>query len=53
MDAIQEYKLQFEKGGRALQKREREDLAEKLARDPTRYMKNPEKLKKDTKERNA
>ena len=47
--AIQEYKQQFEKGGRTLQKREREDMAEKLARDPTRYMKNPEKLEKDKK----
>jgi Mad3/BUB1 homology region 1 len=44
---IQELTKQFESGGRAFQRREREDLAEKLARDPTRYMKNPEKLKKD------
>ncbi|KAI2496625.1 Mad3/BUB1 hoMad3/BUB1 homology region 1 [Fragilaria crotonensis] len=49
-DEITKTKLQFEKGGRTLQKREREDMAEKLARDPTRYMKNPEKLTKDTKE---
>jgi hypothetical protein len=45
---IEELTRQFENGGRALQRREREDLAEKLVRDPTRYMKNPEKLKKDT-----
>jgi Mad3/BUB1 homology region 1 len=50
-EEINENKMQFEKGGRALQKREREDMAEKLARDPTRYMKNPEKLQKDAKER--
>ena len=47
---LNESKMLFEKGGRALQKREREDMAEKLARDPTRYMKNPEKLQKDAKE---
>ena len=51
LEELMKSKLQFEKGGRALQKREREDMAEKLARDPTRYMKNPEKLQKDAKER--
>jgi hypothetical protein len=49
-EELDETKMQFDKGGRALQKREQEDVAEKLARDPTRYMKNPDKLKKDTKE---
>ena len=48
-ELLHETRKQFEKGGRTLQKREREDMAEKLARDPTRYMKNPDKLKKDTK----
>lgn len=41
-DNVQRTKSQFDKGGRALQRREREDVAEKLARDPTRYMVNPE-----------